>query len=123
MRQGSKDDTVELNINFKTILVNYFKELLLVNELSDEEAQLVLEFSARSPSFKSLQAFFCNPKGSSRISSQCSKIIDSSLIIRRILQSRCRMSTKMQMIKFVEVLRTNINSGGNIKRWKQAARK
>ena len=123
MRQGSKDDTVELNINFKTILVNYFKELLLVNELSDEEAQLVLEFSTRSPSFKSLQAFFCNRHGSSRISSQCGKIIDSSLIIRRILQSRCRMATKVQMIKFVEVLRTNINGGGNIKRWKQTARK
>lgn len=123
MRQGSKDDTVELNINFKTILINYFKELLLVNELSSEEAQLVLEFSARSPSFKSLQAFFSNPHGFSRISSQCSKIINSSLIIRRILQSRCKVVTKVQMIKFVEVLRRNINSGGNIKKWKQAVRK
>ena len=123
MRQGSKDDTVELNINFKTILVNYFKELLLVNELSDEEAQLVLEFSTRSPSFKSLRAFFCNRQGSSRISSQCRKIIDRSLIMGRILQSRCRMSTKVQMIKFIEVLRTNINGGGNIIRWKQTARK
>lgn len=29
--QGTKDDTVELNINFKTMLVNFFKELTLAN--------------------------------------------------------------------------------------------
>jgi hypothetical protein len=36
VRTGSKDDTVELNINFKTIVYNHFKELLLANELSPE---------------------------------------------------------------------------------------
>lgn len=35
--QGSKDDTMELNINFKTLLVNYFKELIFANELSPIE--------------------------------------------------------------------------------------
>jgi hypothetical protein len=35
--QGSKDDTMELNINFKTLLVNYFKELILANELNPIE--------------------------------------------------------------------------------------
>lgn len=41
VRQGSKDDTVELNINFKTILCNHFKELLRANELtSGQEKRL-----------------------------------------------------------------------------------
>ena len=33
--QGTKDDTVELNINFKTMLVNYFKELMFAKELNE----------------------------------------------------------------------------------------
>ena len=36
-RQGTKDDTVKLNINFKTIFMNYFKELVMANELTLEE--------------------------------------------------------------------------------------
>lgn len=36
VRQGSKDDTVELNINFKTIFINHFKDLQQANELSPE---------------------------------------------------------------------------------------
>ncbi len=32
--KGSKDDTVELNINFKTLIVHYFKELKMINELN-----------------------------------------------------------------------------------------
>lgn len=39
--QGSKDDTVELNINFKTLLVNYFKELTLANELNIVEIRRI----------------------------------------------------------------------------------
>lgn len=54
IHQGSKDDTVELNINFKTIIFNYFKELLLANELNPAQAQRALDFGNRSPSFKSL---------------------------------------------------------------------
>lgn len=37
IRQGSKDDTVELNINFKTIIYKFLKELMLANELEPEE--------------------------------------------------------------------------------------
>jgi len=37
--QGKKDDTVELNINFKTILANYFKEMIQANELNQQEVQ------------------------------------------------------------------------------------
>lgn len=32
--QGTKDDTMELNINFKTLLLNYLKSLALANELN-----------------------------------------------------------------------------------------
>lgn len=60
VRIGGKDDTSLLNINFKTILFNYFKELLKANELSEEEISLVRQFGSRPPSFKSLVTFCSN---------------------------------------------------------------
>ena len=60
--QGTKDDTVELNTNFKTILVNYFKELILANELKEYEVQQVTEFMKRVPSFQSLKTLFKKEK-------------------------------------------------------------
>lgn len=121
--QGSKDDTVELNINFKTIIFNYFKELLLANELSPAQAQRAVDFGNRSPSFKSLSTL-CERQGAgSEVNSLLLRFIQSPAIIQRILESRCRMMTKMQMIKFVEVLRLNVAEEGRIVRWKQAVRR
>ena len=123
VHQGSKDDTVELNINFKTIIFNYFKELLLANELSPAQAQRALDFGNRSPSFKSLN-ILCERQGADHeVGSLLLRFVQSPAIIRRILESRCRMMTKMQMIKFVEVLRLNIADEGRIVRWKEAARR
>lgn len=123
IHQGSKDDTVELNINFKTIIFNYFKELLLANELSPGQAQRALDFGNRSPSFKSL-SILCERQGAEEeVGSLLLRLVQSPAIIRRILESRCRMMTKMQMIKFVEVLRRNIADEGRIVRWKEAARR
>lgn len=55
--KGSKDDTMELNINFKTLLVHYFRELRMLNELNEYEMQHLKEFSERVPSFPSLMLF------------------------------------------------------------------
>ena len=33
---GSKDDTMELNINFKTLLMGHFRELAYLKELTAE---------------------------------------------------------------------------------------
>lgn len=56
--QGSKDDTMELNINFKTLLVNYLKDLSIANELTPTEVKKVQEFAERGPSFQSLKLLF-----------------------------------------------------------------
>lgn len=56
--RGSKDDTVELNINFKTLLVHYFKELRMLNELNPHELTHLKEFIERVPSLNSLMLFF-----------------------------------------------------------------
>ena len=34
VRRGSKDDTVLLNTNFKTLLVTYFREKIFLKELN-----------------------------------------------------------------------------------------
>lgn len=61
--RGSKDDTVELNINFKTLLVHFFKELRMLNELSPHELAHLKEFIERVPSLRSLMLFFArNPE-------------------------------------------------------------
>jgi hypothetical protein len=115
VRQGSKDDTVELNINFKTILAAHLRTRLLARELSPEQAQAALAFMQRSPSFKSLAAL-CGP-GSGGVGRVCLELAESSGLVARILSSRCAMSTKLQMIKFLEVLRVNLR-GGRVRRWK-----
>ena len=56
--QGSKDDTVELNTNFKTIFGNFFKELVLAKELSQNEIYIVTSFMGRVASFNSLKLVF-----------------------------------------------------------------
>jgi hypothetical protein len=53
---------MHLNINFKTIIVNFFKELQLTNELSSIEVKKLADFMKRSPSLQSL-AIFCERLG------------------------------------------------------------
>jgi hypothetical protein len=48
---------MHLNINFKTIIVNYFKELQQANELSSIEIKMFADFMRRSPSLQSLVIF------------------------------------------------------------------
>lgn len=62
MQRGGKDDTVLLNINFKTIIVSFFREKMFLNELSEEDIEQLCLFCKRSPSFKSL-ASFCGLQG------------------------------------------------------------
>lgn len=57
--KGEKNDTVQLNIHFKTILSNFLKELIYANELSLSEINNYKQFCKRVPSFKSLKEFLC----------------------------------------------------------------
>lgn len=60
IKKGTKDDTVLLNINFKTIIVGFFREKIFLNELSPQDTCHLEQFSSRPPSFKSLVQF-CRP--------------------------------------------------------------
>jgi hypothetical protein len=100
IRQGSKDDTVELNINFKTIFSNHFRSLLQANELTPAEAARVSEFTRRPPSFKSFVTFCAGGEGSQGIARHCLELVESSALMSRVLSSRCTLPTKIQMIKF-----------------------
>lgn len=99
--QGYKDDTMELNINFKTLLGNYFKERVLLNELNEFETQQVNDFLKRRPSFHSLLLFYKRSPQNANIRDKCEELLSSAECIRRILNSRCKMHTKIQMVKFV----------------------
>jgi len=45
--------------------------------------------------------FLENTEQNSSIRDHALKLIESHLIIKRIMRSRCKMNTKLQMIKFV----------------------
>lgn len=74
-------------------------------------------FGKRSPSFKSLLQLCDRTQGGVELNKLCMKFVSSSLIVRRIMESRCKMGTKLQMVKFVEKLRSNIKYG-RIFKWK-----
>jgi hypothetical protein len=121
--RGSKDDTVELNINFKTLLVHYFRELKMLNELNDYEIRQVNEFSERVPSFNSLMLFFNHCELNSGIRERSLELFSSSDCIRRILAGRSKMKTKLQMVKFIEKMRLNILTQGKGYKWKDVIKK
>lgn len=54
VQRGGKDDTALLNINFKTIILQFFREKQFLRELPAKDVMLVEGFAKRSPSFKSL---------------------------------------------------------------------
>jgi hypothetical protein len=121
--RGGKDDTVELNINFKTLLVHYFRELRLLNELSEYEVRHVGEFSDRVPSFNSLMLFFADKEQNSGIRQRSLELFSSKQCMQRILAGRSRMKNKLQMIKFIEKVRLNILTKGSGYRWKDTVPK
>ena len=57
-KQGTKDETVELHTNFKTMIYHHLRDLVLLNELNEEEAQRIKEFKSRVPSFNSFNTLF-----------------------------------------------------------------
>lgn len=109
---------MHLNINFKTIIVNYFKELQQANELSSIEVKKFADFARRSPSLQSL-AIFCGGRDEEdEIRSKCLDFLESSFFMRRILESKCRVAAKIRMIKFASKLRLNISSRKGVVKWK-----
>ena len=121
--RGSKDDTVELNINFKTLLVHYFKELRMLNELNQHELAHLKEFIERVPSLHSLMLFFARSEENEGIRARSLEFFSSRECLRRILLSRSSMRNKLQMVKFIEKMRFNILTTGRGRKWKEAAKK
>ena len=101
MQRGTKDDTMLLNTNFKTILVSYFREKMFLRELNQIEIEEVEGFAERQPSFKSLTRFCRRGVEGSSIRAQLIGLVESNLIVRKTMESRCMLETKMQMLKFV----------------------
>lgn len=114
---------MELNINFKTLLVHYFKELRMLNELSEYEQAHLNEFSERVPSFPSLMLFFERAELNEGIRTRSLEFFSSTECIRRIFAGRSKMKTKLQMIKFIEKLRLNILTKGKGYKWKDVVKK
>ncbi len=52
---------------------------------------------------------FENKPENAKIRETCKRLICSSRIIKKIMASRCKFKTKMQMIKYIEAIRCNIN--------------
>jgi hypothetical protein len=115
--QGEKDDTVELNTNFKTLLVGHFRELSFLKELTPGEEERIEAFAKRVPSFASLAKFYADEAGNEGIRKRCLSFLESGECLRRIMKGRSKMKTKLMMVKFLEKMRSNLLQNGVVK-WK-----
>ena len=102
--------------------MHYFRELRMLNELSEYEVRQVEEFSDRVPSFASLMLFLRPTQENSGIRQHALELFSSAECMRRIITGRSRMKTKLQMIKFIEKMRLNILTKGKGYKWKDVVR-
>jgi hypothetical protein len=94
----------------------------MLNELSEFEVVRLNEFSERVPSFHSLMLFFERRPENEGIRKRSLEFLESKDCIKRILTGRCKMKTKLQMIKFIEKVRLNILTTGKGYKWKDVTK-
>ena len=109
---------MELNINYKTIIVNFLKELIVLNELTDKEYQVVNNFRVKVPSFEALLNAFFTAEGSESLRKRTCEYLGSTLVVKKILKSRAHKVNKVRMLKFLEILRINLKGNGQVVKWK-----
>ena len=110
--KGTKNETVELNTNYKTIIMNFFKELIFLRELNDKELEIVNLYKDKVPSFNALVEIFHNDGASESLRRKTCEFFCSTDSMRKILKSRANSANKIKMIKFMEVLRLNLERKG-----------
>ena len=76
----------------------------------------------RVPSFQSLKKLFRKDIKNKRIRKLCLDLFSSSDCIKRVMGSKCKMKTKMMMVKFIEKIRLNILLPEKIIKWKEVVK-